>query len=165
MLIQSLVLLLPLAAGAQSFQAERDPPSPELKKQYRLILRTPGHICSDWRKVTPSVGKDDLIVSATKRDDEDKGCRFLWVITPAEPVGPTKFELEAFGGTATETFELAAPGTYQPPKPPEPNPATLSIEGIANENGTGPADVIHRGQLKLPGSLNLDGTKPQTGGK
>jgi hypothetical protein len=160
MLSLPITVIISLHAHAAAFEAEREPPSPELKKQYRLVLRTSGHPCSDWRKVTPTLGKDDLLVSSSRRDEEGKGCRFLWIVTPAEPVGTTQFELERFGGKTKETFELAAPTGFQAPKPAaSPSPFTLGIPGIANENGTGPADPGTHGKVNLPGGLNVPPAK------
>jgi hypothetical protein len=148
-------------AAFASYEADRDPPVPEAKKQYRLTLRTPGQKCSDWRKVTPDLPKDDMLVSSSKRDDGDKGCRFLWIVNPAAPPGPVKFELEPFGTKPKETYELAAPAGYQRPK--EETPKSLpNIPGVANENGTGPAMVAPQGKLKLDG-MGIDDVKPPAG--
>jgi hypothetical protein len=148
LLFLSLLLTNPAHA---SYQAERDPPVPEVKKQYRLILHTPERKCADWRKATPQLGKNDMIVSATKKDEEGGGCRFLWIVTPTEPVGPTHFELEPFGAK-NETFDFAAPAGYQAPRSDTAvNPVTMSIPGVANENGNGPANQPIKGHVGIPG--------------
>lgn len=147
-----LMLSLWLAAQAHAvpnYVAERDPPAPEAKKQYRLILRTPDRACDTWHKVEPELPREDLLVSSTKKDEEGKGCRFLWVITPAQTPGPVIFLLDAIRGPK-ETFELPAPPNYQPPKAPDiTNSPFLHVPGIADENGTGPAMQAPKGKVNL----------------
>ena len=114
---------------AQAFEAERDPAAPTAKSQYRLILQTPGHNCSDWQKVTPLLPKEDLIVSSLNRDMEGKGCRFIWVIAPATQPGATLFELQR-AGTPKETFELAAPNAFQDATPAAVAPPSVVSDGL-----------------------------------
>jgi len=93
--------------AAPNYLAERDPPRPEAKKQYRLWLRTPDRACNTWRKVSALIPREDLLLSETRRDETGKtpGCKFLWVITPAAVPGDMKFTLQGMLGP-TEMFEV-----------------------------------------------------------
>ena len=148
-----LIVILALSAAAlavPNYVALRDPPAPEAKKQYRLILRTPDRSCDTWHKVEPQLPKEDLVVSSNKKDEEGKGCRFLWVITPAETPGPVTFALEGLRG-AKENFELPAPPNYQPPKPVDTSHSPfLHVPGVADENGMVPTTQDTKGKVGLP---------------
>ena len=163
MLRFALLLMAPLTWAVPDYQAERDPPAPEAKKQFRLILRTPSRPCRSWHKVEPVLTKDDMLVSSGKKDEEGKGCRFLWVITPFETPGATQFVLEGFTG-AKESFELPAPANYQPPKPSDNSHSPfMNVPGIADENGTGPANAVIKGKVSLPAGMGVSGTGPNPG--
>ncbi|MGZ3653706.1 MAG: hypothetical protein ACXVB9_19970 [Bdellovibrionota bacterium] len=143
------ILLAQYALAAPNYVAERDPATPEAKKQFRLILRTPDRACDTWHKVEPKLDKADMLISSTKRD-EPKGCRFVWVITPDQNPGPVRFELEGHTGPK-ESFEIPAPPNYQPPKVEDnSNSPFMHVPGIADENGTGPAMNAPKGHLTIP---------------
>jgi hypothetical protein len=130
-------------AAAPNYIAERDPPRPEAQKQYRLWLRTPGRPCNTWRKITPIIPREDMLLSDSKRDETGKepGCKFTFVIKPATEPGDMKFEMEGATGPK-EFFEVPGGG--------KPKPQSF-MGGIANENGTGMASGPVRGKLKLGG--------------
>jgi hypothetical protein len=143
------LILAQFAAAAPNYIAERDPAAPEAKKQFRLILRTPDRACDSWHKVEPQLDKADLLISSTKRD-EPKGCRFVWVISPAQTPGSVRFEMEGHTGPK-EYFEIPAPPNYQPPKAEDnSNSPFMHVPGIADENGTGPAMTAPKGHLTIP---------------
>jgi hypothetical protein len=149
MLIFSL-LLSAAALAVPNYVAERDPPAPEARKQYRLILRTPDRACDTWHKVEPQLPKEDLIVNSTKKDEAGKGCRFLWVITPAETPGPVTFSLDSLRG-GKENFELPAPANYTPPKPVDNSHSPfMHVPGVADENGNVPTSQDIKGKVILP---------------
>lgn len=162
-------LLFPLTIFAlQDYLAERDPPAPEAKKQYRLFLRTPARDCAGWRKVSPVLDKRDMVISESKRDEGGKtpGCRFLWVIHPEEAPGATRFEMETMTG-GRESFELPSPAGYRAREAaPAASSASRGMLGVANENGSGPATVPVRGRVSLPAAVGVEGARsadPGTG--
>lgn len=130
-----------VALTAPNYIAERDPPQPEPLKQYRLWLTTPGRTCNTWRKITPVIPKEDMLLSESKRDltGKEPACKFTFVIKPATPPGDMKFEMEGATGPK-EFFEV--PGGGKPK-------SQSYMGGIANENGTGMASGNVRGKLKL----------------
>ncbi len=128
--------------AAPNYIAERNPVNPGAGEQYRLFLRTPGRPCGTWRKVSPLLPKEDMLLSESKRNlsGKDDGCKFVFVVRSASAPGNMQFELQGPAGYK-EFFEVPVAGSKAA--------APSSSAGIANESGNGLAPTKARSKLKL----------------